>query len=188
MRRTHHLLFTLAGGLLASGLSQAACSSTPVLQQADSATIQAWVQGQQRQVLSFTGYSGAGYDDEAAMLALAARVLYSELIRGGVRIHEYLPAFLHAKVMVVDNRWATIGSSNIDPLSLLLNLESNLIVRDEAFATGLRREVETAMQQSHEVLREEVLHERSWVRLLRRAVVAWCAYVYLRLAGVTGRY
>jgi cardiolipin synthase len=120
--------------------------------------------------------------------ALAARVLYSELIRGGVRIHEYLPAFLHAKVMVVDDRWATVGSSNIDPLSLLLNLESNLIVRDEAFATGLRRQVEAAVQQSHEVLREEVLHEHSWVRLLRRAVVAWCAYVYLRLAGVTGRY
>jgi len=75
MRRTHHLLFTLAGSLLASGLSQAACSNTPVLQQADPATIQAWVQGQQRQVLSFAGYSGAGYEDEAAMLALAARVL-----------------------------------------------------------------------------------------------------------------
>jgi len=75
MRRTHHLLFTLAGGLLASALSQAACTGTPVLQQADPATIQAWVHGQQRQVLSFAGYSGAGYADEAAMLALAARVL-----------------------------------------------------------------------------------------------------------------
>jgi cardiolipin synthase len=122
------------------------------------------------------------------LAALAARVLYTELMHHGVHIHEYTPAFLHAKVMVVDDRWATVGSSNIDPLSLLLNLESNLIVRDEAFATRLRREVEIAVEASREVARDEVLHERGWVRVLRRAVVAWCAYVYLRLAGVTGRY
>jgi cardiolipin synthase len=122
------------------------------------------------------------------LAALAARVLYGELLRRGVRVHEYTPAFLHAKVMVVDDRWATVGSSNIDPLSLLLNLESNLVVEDGQFATGLRMEVENAVRSSHEVHAEEVLHEHGWIRLLRRALVAWCAYVYLRLAGVTGRY
>ena len=57
----------------------------------------------------------------------------------GVRIFEYTPAFLHAKVAVVDDDWATVGSSNIDPLSLLLNLEANVIVRDHAFAAELSR-------------------------------------------------
>lgn len=75
MRRTQRLLFSLAGGLLMSGLGQAACSGAPVLQQADLATIQAFVQGQQRQVLTLAGYSGAGYEDPAAMLAIAGREL-----------------------------------------------------------------------------------------------------------------
>jgi hypothetical protein len=75
MHRTQALLFTLAGGLLASAMSHAACSGAPAQQQADLATIQAHVQGRARQVLTFVGYSGAGYEDEAAMLALAGRIL-----------------------------------------------------------------------------------------------------------------
>ena len=50
-----------------------------------------------------------------------------------MRIYEYTPAFLHAKVALVDDDWATVGSSNIDPLSLLLNLEANVVVRDARF-------------------------------------------------------
>lgn len=122
------------------------------------------------------------------LAALAARVLYDELLRHGVHIHEYTPAFLHAKVLVTDDAWATVGSSNIDPLSLLLNLESNLVVRDADFACGLRQEVARAVAASHEVRRDDVTHERGWARWLRRVLVAWCAYVYLRVAGVTGRY
>jgi len=64
---------------------------------------------------------------------LAAQVLYDELLAHGVRIYEYTPAFLHAKVALADDDWATVGSSNIDPLSLLLNLEANVVVRDAAF-------------------------------------------------------
>ncbi|MCK6425036.1 MAG: cardiolipin synthase ClsB [Burkholderiaceae bacterium] len=122
------------------------------------------------------------------LAALAARVLYGELMRGGVQIHEYTPAFLHAKVMVVDGRWATVGSSNIDPLSLLLNLESNVIVQDDAFAARLNAEVALAIAQSRQVQPEEVRQQQGWPGLLRRALVAWAAHVYLRLAGVTGRY
>lgn len=122
------------------------------------------------------------------LAALAARVLYAELLRGGVQIHEYTPAFLHAKVMVVDGRWATVGSSNIDPLSLLLNLESNVIVQDEAFAARLGDEVATAIAQSRQIQPDDVREQQGWLGLLRRGLVAWAAYVYLRLAGVTGRY
>ena len=120
------------------------------------------------------------------LAALAARVLYDELLSHGVRIFEYTPAFLHAKVAVVDDGWATVGSSNIDPLSLLLNLEANAVVQDEAFARLLRQRLDLAMRASHEV--KAPLLRQGWRRWLSRGFVAWCANVYLRVAGITGRY
>jgi cardiolipin synthase len=120
------------------------------------------------------------------LAALAARVLYDELLAEGVRIFEYTPAFLHAKVAVVDDDWATVGSSNIDPLSLLLNLEANAVVRDAAFARGLAGRFEQACAASYEV-KAPPLRE-GWRRWLSRGVVAWCANAYLRVAGITGRY
>lgn len=121
------------------------------------------------------------------LAAWAARALYRELHQHGVHVHEYLPAFLHAKVMLVDDDWCTVGSSNLDPLSLLLNLEANLIVSDAGFQATLSAELERALANSREIL-PDALREAGWVRLARRAVVAWVAYVYLRVAGVTGRY
>ncbi len=120
------------------------------------------------------------------LAALAARGLYDELQSQGVRIFEYTPAFLHAKVAVVDDRWATVGSSNIDPLSLLLNLEANVVVRDAAFARGLRERIDLAVAASLEIGSPPL--RQGWWRWLSRGVVAWCAHLYLRLAGVTGRY
>lgn len=120
------------------------------------------------------------------LAGLAARVLYEELLSKGVRIFEYTPAFLHAKVAVVDDSWATVGSSNIDPLSLLVNLEANAVVLDIDFARLLRRRIDEASAQSHEV-KATPLRE-GWRRWLSRGVVAWCANVYLRVAGITGRY
>jgi cardiolipin synthase len=117
---------------------------------------------------------------------LAASVLYDELLRYGVRIFEYTPAFLHAKVAIVDDDWATVGSSNIDPLSLLLNLEANIIVRDAAFTRQMRGEFEQAIAVSREVTPPAVAH--GWWPTLQRGFVAWCAHVYLRIAGITGRY
>lgn len=118
---------------------------------------------------------------------LAARVLYHELLHQGVQVYEYTPAFLHAKVALVDEDWATVGSSNIDPLSLLLNLEANLIVREPTFVDRLAGELDIAWSASERIgLANTPM--RGWVGWLGRAVVAWCAYVYLRVAGVTGRY
>jgi len=119
--------------------------------------------------------------------ALAARVMYDELLASGVRIFEYTPAFLHAKVAVVDDDWATVGSSNIDPLSLLLNLEANVIVSDARFSAELAQHFEEAFAQSVEIDRG-LAPPRSVGGVLRRGLVAWCAYVYLRIAGTTGRY
>ncbi len=120
------------------------------------------------------------------MAALAARVQYDELLSQGVRIFEYEPAFLHAKVAVVDASWATVGSSNIDPLSLLLNLEANAVVQDAAFAQLLRQRLDLAMRASHEVRAPPL--RQGWRRWLSRGVVSWCANLYLRVAGITGRY
>jgi cardiolipin synthase len=118
--------------------------------------------------------------------ALAARALYDEMRSTGIRIYEYTPAFLHAKVAVVDGQWATVGSSNIDPLSLLLNLEANVVVRDAGFAQELLQRFEEAFSVSREVAGP---HQgpglRGW---LRRVVIAWAANVYLKIAGITGRY
>ena len=118
--------------------------------------------------------------------ALAARALYDELRSHGVRIFEYTPAFLHAKVAVVDEQWATVGSSNIDPLSLLLNLEANVVVRDREFAATLRQRLQQAFDLSVEV--SGVPARTGWRRWLHRGAVAWAANLYLRVAGITGRY
>ncbi len=118
--------------------------------------------------------------------ALAAQVLYGELLNAGVQIFEYTPAFLHAKVAVVDDDWATVGSSNIDPLSLLLNLEANVIVRDLHFTGDLALRFESAVQASREVTREPL--GAGWWGLARRGFVAWSAYWFLRLAGMSGKY
>ncbi|AZL68982.1 cardiolipin synthase ClsB [Pseudomonas oryziphila] len=62
-----------------------------------------------------------------------SRLLYNYLLRDDVRIHEYCQRPLHGKVALVDNHWSTVGSSNLDPLSLSFNLEANLLIRDRAF-------------------------------------------------------
>jgi cardiolipin synthase len=115
----------------------------------------------------------------------AAEALYADLLRHGIEIYEYTPAFLHAKVAVVDGHWATVGSSNIDPLSLLVNLEANVVVLDGSFAARLACEIEAALQVSSRVGERAGQGLRA---LLHRAVVVWFAYVFLRIAGAAGRY
>jgi cardiolipin synthase len=117
---------------------------------------------------------------------LAAQVLYDQLRFSGVRIFEYTPAFLHAKVAVVDDDWATVGSSNIDPLSLLLNLEANVVVRDADFSRTLAARFDAAIAVSREVT--DTPMQAGWRGWLQRALVAWAAALYLRVAGITGRY
>ncbi|MCD0504135.1 cardiolipin synthase ClsB [Bordetella petrii] len=77
---------------------------------------------------------------------LAARTLYDYLLSAGVLIYEYCERPLHGKVACVDEEWATVGSSNLDPLSLALNLEANVVVRDRGFTAELRDSLETLIQ------------------------------------------
>ena len=119
--------------------------------------------------------------------AIAARALYQELLAHGVRIYEYQPAFLHAKVALVDRHWATVGSSNIDPLSLLLNLEANVIVRDRGFVDLLRGQLDRDFAAALEISLEQP-GESTLLSRVRRVCVAWMARAYLRVAGVSGKY
>ncbi|MBP7914937.1 MAG: cardiolipin synthase ClsB [Vitreoscilla sp.] len=117
---------------------------------------------------------------------LAARVLYDELLAEGVQIHEYQVAFLHAKAAVVDADWSTLGSSNIDPLSLLLNLEANIVIRDETFANEFGRAFEQALVDSRQIT-VAPYQKGAWA-VLGRGFVAWAAHWYLKMAGLSGRY
>ena len=114
----------------------------------------------------------------------ATQALYGSLLGAGVRIFEYRPSFLHAKVAVIDDDWATIGSSNIDPFSLLLAREANVIVRDAGFAGQLRRSLAQAITDESSEVRAEDFRERT---VFQRAA-SWLAYTAVRLAvGLAGQ-
>ncbi len=75
----------------------------------------------------------------------AASMLYHHLLRSGVRIYEYCQRPLHGKVALVDDEWSTVGSSNLDPMSLVFNLEANVIIRDREFTGTLATNLEHLM-------------------------------------------
>lgn len=101
----------------------------------------------------------------------AARALYSSLLKHGARLYEYQPRVLHAKTLLVDDAWATVGTANLDYRSLFVNAEVNLIARDGAFCEALAREFRADLESSHEI-EPERWRRRSWSHLAREAV-AW---------------
>jgi cardiolipin synthase len=80
-------------------------------------------------------------------LMFASQAFYSEFLSNDIEIYEYTKTFMHSKVAVVDNYWATVGSSNIDPFSLLLAREANILVQDTAFSTALRLDILLSIQE-----------------------------------------
>lgn len=92
----------------------------------------------------------------------AARTAYRRLLEAGIEIHEYAPSALHAKVAVVDASWATVGSTNLDPLSLLMAREANVVTRDPAFARGLRQRLDHLLQTAGVRIEHEQLRQRPW--------------------------
>ncbi len=79
------------------------------------------------------------------LMQYATQTLYEAALKAGMRVLEYHKSFMHAKVAVIDGEWATVGSSNIDPFSLLLAKEGNIVVRDKAFASQLTGSIHDAM-------------------------------------------
>ena len=102
----------------------------------------------------------------------ATRALYGMLLDAGVELYEYRPGFLHAKVAVVDGLWATVGSSNIDPFSLLLAREANVFVRNAAFASSLRESLDDTIMNS-----ATPIHAERWsARPLLDRMLTWALY------------
>jgi cardiolipin synthase len=112
----------------------------------------------------------------------AARALYRDLLAAGVEIHEYQASELHAKAAVIDGHWATVGSSNIDPFSLLVAREANIVVEDAGFARDLQQRLQQAITQSLP-LDPADWQRRRWPRRM----VSWLAYGVVRLlVGLAG--
>jgi len=123
----------------------------------------------------------------------ASRAVYRVMLNAGITIIEYEASFLHAKVAVMDGEGgarsaggtalATVGSSNLDPLSLLLAREANVFVRDDAFAAELRGHLLEAITHGRRVEPDEHKH---WPLLTRG--LNWVAYVVMRvLVSVSGK-
>jgi len=113
----------------------------------------------------------------------ATHALYDQLLAGGIEIYEYQPSYLHAKVAVVDGLWATVGSSNIDPYSLLLALEANLAVQDAGFAGELRSSLLAAIEGEAIRIGEGYGASRSW---FDRAVSRISYRIVRMLIGLLG--
>ncbi|MBA2924588.1 cardiolipin synthase ClsB [Pseudomonas sp. P7] len=99
---------------------------------------------------------------DVLLAKLAARMLYDYLLKDGVVIHEYCQRPLHGKVALVDDEWSTVGSSNLDPLSLALNLEANVLIRDRAFNQQLYERLEV-LSKNHCQTMPENRKPRLWL-------------------------
>jgi cardiolipin synthase len=109
-------------------------------------------------------------EPDMAIVRIGARMLYHSLVKDGVHVHEYCKRPLHGKVAVVDGQWATVGSSNLDPLSLSLNLEANLLIRDPGFAAELRSRLQRLMDHECREMSREALPKRTMWRYLTGAL------------------
>jgi cardiolipin synthase len=101
----------------------------------------------------------------------AAGLLYDHLHRAGVKVYEYCKRPLHGKVALVDDEWSTVGSSNLDPLSLSLNLEANVIIRDRAFNATLRERLQHLMVHSCKEVAPDTSLQKSWWHIARSFIV-----------------
>lgn len=114
---------------------------------------------------------------------LAMHAFYAVFLRHGIQIYEYRRSFMHSKVAVIDGAWATVGSSNIDPLSLMLAREANVVVQDTQFAQQLRLSLMQSIQEGASPVSVGV-----WTRgHFARRCLSWLAFGVLRgLIGLFG--
>ena len=112
----------------------------------------------------------------------AVRPVYRQMLGEGIEIYEYTQSFLHAKVAVIDAHhekpWATVGSSNLDPFSLLLAREANVVVADGLFAKRLHEALTQAIEGDSLRIMPQTLKQRS--QLMR--ALDWVAFGLMRFA------
>jgi len=115
-----------------------------------------------------------------------AHSFYPKLLAAGVKVVEYHKTQLHAKVAVIDDDWATVGSSNVDGLSLFLNQEANVVIKDAAFAQSLRQHIEQAVADGKVITYDDFEH----VGHVRRIgyEIAFVFYKILMRVFAVGKY
>ena len=120
---------------------------------------------------------------EYRLLHYASRALYGSFLDAGIEIYEYHKTMMHAKVAVVDEHWATVGSSNLDPFSLLLSLEANVVVYDEKFTKELKQSLDQAIKMG-----ARRIFEKSWkTQSIRLRLTSWLSYGLVRfMIGMAG--
>lgn len=99
------------------------------------------------------------------------------MLKANVRIYLYRDHVLHAKTVVIDNDWASVGSANLDSLSLLLNYEANLVSTNHSFVAELKKHFMDDLERSRE-LSFATWKQRSWVRKLLEAIT-WPIHKFL---------
>jgi cardiolipin synthase len=109
---------------------------------------------------------------DVLVVHFASRALFGGLLRAGVRIFEWPAAMMHAKTAVIDGRWSTVGSFNIDHRSLLHNLEINVAVLDRGFGAEMEAMFEQDLAQCEEI-RPTAWARRSWLHRLLEHVAYW---------------
>jgi cardiolipin synthase len=124
-------------------------------------------------------------EPDMPIVKVAASLLYHHLLSAGVKIYEYRERPLHGKIALTDDEWSTVGSSNLDPLSLSLNLEANVIIKDQAFNQHMAEHLEQLMQDNcREILASDVAQTGLWVTVrsffvfhLLRRYPAWFGWL-----------
>jgi cardiolipin synthase A/B len=114
---------------------------------------------------------------EFRVLDYAVPSLYGILLKAGARIAEYNKTLLHGKVAVIDGNWATVGSSNLDALSLVLNHEANVVIVNDPIVPDLRAAIVSAFEDSPQIDSARYASRPLPVRLLN-----WATYNGYRLA------
>ena len=107
----------------------------------------------------------------------ATQALYENLLQAGIKIYEYQRSYMHAKVAVIDRHWSTVGSSNIDPFSLLLAREANIVIENQQFSDELRTQLLTAVAQESIFITPTDKKLFSW----RKYAINWLSFYIVRM-------
>jgi cardiolipin synthase len=110
-----------------------------------------------------------GKHSDHSMTRSSSRGTYGDLLRAGAEIYEYSPAMLHAKIMVVDDAWCVVGSTNMDHRSFGLNDEVNVATLDRALAADLNVDFQSDLSQARRITLEEWEHRSVWEKAMEWA-------------------
>jgi cardiolipin synthase len=110
--------------------------------------------------------------------------LYSSLLKNNIELYEWNKSVLHGKVALVDNKWATIGSFNLNHLSSYGSIETNVAIESAKFAKTLASELNTVISQCEKITLETIKRKRN----LFATIANWLSYQFVRIALIILTY